>query len=241
MEIIDRPTFKSKLPAFLAWFGTFATAGFSVWGGITGYTRGNAIYSPMIALTAMMVVGLIWYTYYTRGTLEHLRQNQRETALNARSSTCTAMLAELRNLAERTRRLHRFGPSPGAENFFSHPFLTLGASNPSLLAPNTIEMLARVLRRLTDLESLVDMYAGLDREIRENTLNEIGRENRLTDYEEAKSMLKLRAAWTFNSIVSLAPLLQHEGGMMPAVENEPAAAGASEVELLPNPFGETPD
>ena len=113
-------TFRCR-PLTIAWGGTIVAIAFGIWDGLVSLIahRVFARYDAMVALTMLMVIGLIWYTYFTRETLELTRTAHRDELERRRRGIATGALAELYNLVERLKNLHMHGPSAGTPAFFS--------------------------------------------------------------------------------------------------------------------------
>jgi hypothetical protein len=217
------------------WLGTVATFAFTLWDGFTASVVGyETKYSPMVALTAVMVIGLIWYTYFTRQTLEHTRQSQRDATDRLRRSLCTAVLAELRDLSARLMKLHAYGVSAGTVDFFSHPMVQLGSGNPAVMQPETIQALAETSRRLSDIQEFLRRDEELARLPSGVSLTTV--QSAQIEKADIDRLIKFRAAWAFNSIARLVKLLRLEGGKMPTKVNEEPVQTLDEIELLPDPF-----
>jgi hypothetical protein len=221
----------------VAWVGTLATMILACWSGLpNASSHYQARYSPTVALTAATVIAVIWYTYFTQQTLEHTRRTSKNTIDRQRQSLCTAVLSELRDLAPRLRNLRKHGPSAGTPDFFSHPMVKLAAANSALVNANTIQALAEVSRRLSDVQEVLRKYAELDTPLKPSSISLVGVQTAATQKAERTGSVKTRAAWAFNSVVRLVGFLQEEGGKMPTKAFERPVQSFAEIELLPDPF-----
>lgn len=210
-------------PLTVAWGGTVLAVVCGIWDGAASLLmqRELARYDAMTALTMLMVVGLIWYTYFTRETLELSRTARRDELDRRRRGTATGGLAELYNLVERLKNLNIDGPTAGTSAFISHPALDRAAESLDLFRVDTIQELTATLRQLEDIQESLAVH----------------RERASTDGAANLGVtIRVRAAWAYNSAVRLVECLVAEGGAMPHGLTVEELTLPGRVELSPDPF-----
>jgi hypothetical protein len=232
---MSTPRANSPAPLVVAWLATGAAAGF----GVATRLVGRATFDPIVALTSASVIGLAWYTYFTRkgivdaGARDDARTDER------RKSVATALLAELSSTVGRVRNLALQGPGAGNNvDFVETPTLDHACELPELFSSTTLLILIEARRRLGDVQLyLAEHEKGLRLGLTATTPNaiQIAQSNAR---QHAKSV-KIRARWAHNKLVDLVSALQLEGGSMPAA-SEPPVADPSDVPLLPDPFERPP-
>lgn len=224
-------------PLVTAWLATITTIVLALLPSVIQLRAGyETLYSPTIALTAVTVMAVIWYTYFTQQTLEHARRTSKNSIDRQRRSLCTAVLSELRDLAPRLKNVHTQGPSAGTSEFFSHPMVKLAAANPALVNATTIQALAELSRRLSDVQEFLRRHAELDTSTKPSSLPLAGVQTAQRERAEIAQYVKFRAAWAFNSMVRLVSLLTAEGGKLPAPRTEGPVERLDQIELLADPF-----
>jgi hypothetical protein len=208
-----RDKFKSLSGAEVIFLtASFFTLVFAFWDCLPiGRKAGRPVYDPMVALTAMTVIALIAYTYFTRQTLEHSREMYRRDEERRRRSITTATLAELRYLTARLQNLAHLGSSAATAGFISHPLIDLAFANAALMEPSTVRLLADTHRQLQDIQEY------------------------LSTPDRDELVVKTRARWAFNCAVTLVVALQNEGGEMPPAGPE-EVSGPEAIEMVADPF-----
>jgi hypothetical protein len=219
-----------------------AGLGLGFWSGLSALLQGtSAAYEPMVALTSVTVVGLVWYTYFTRQTLEHARQSRVQDENRHRESMATAMLAEMHGLTARLKNLSSHGPSAGTAEFISHPMLLVAASNPTHFSLHTLQALTATLRRLRDVQEFLAKYPSLERSSKDQSISATARQSAEDERATTYLGIRARAAWAYNWAIRLVQQLQNEGGAMPVGLSEKAVGLFESVPLLPDPFDRAGD
>lgn len=127
----------------LSFAATVVAVGISLWHGFVAVARGQPIAAmdPMVGLTLLTVIGLIWYTYYTRA----LVQQAGEARGLAKRSISIALAADLDDLkAVLTTR--KFG-----SRRLSCRTLDLALENCHLFEPEVVRQLVGLRTALRDL------------------------------------------------------------------------------------------
>ena len=232
----------SRWPLVFAWLATASTGVIALWCGAVKILSGQpSRFDPLIGLTALTVVALIWYTFYTRQSLvqaqeslEDLRQARedaeivRGTALaEHRSAVATAVLAELGRLVGRLANVATNGPESAASpSFIATPMLALASEKPELFSAATIQLLADAVRQFADVTTAIDHF------------NKLVAQGPLTpaDKTEQAFSVKARAAWARNCAIMLTAALVGEGGLMPPQPSEKPVVVGQLPPMLHDPF-----
>ncbi len=180
----------------------------------------STTYDPLIALSALSVAGLAWYTYFARQAYLDARSRDREERDRRRSSAATSLLAELSLLLPHLADLASGGGGNRPPGFLAHPMLEKVALNPELFYPGTVQEIH------TTLQAVRDPYGRLESLARYNESNPRG-------LSGPGPGIMQTAMVAYNAVARLVPIMQAEGGSMPAVASAKEPLGNA---LLPNPF-----
>lgn len=221
---------------------------FAIWPALaSGFGKDAAAYDPIVALTSLTAVGLIWYTYFTYQTLDHARRSALELSerieadrTRQRQSLATAVLAELQVVCARLETIRSQGPTTAPE-IIAHPMLERALVDPSFWSPETVQALTSTLRHLGDVQIMLEAYPSLASAV-ENYQVTSGKDRQHMENTRVAAYLggKTRASWAFNAVVRLVERLRVEGGLLPTRPMEAARALFDHPPLLPNPFDESP-
>ncbi len=214
----------------------------AVWPALSAGLGETATYDPLVALTSLTAVALVWYTFFTHQTLEHARrtaleQSQRlaDERTRQRQSIATAVLAELRTVCGRLATIRSQGPTV-ARDILSHPMLEQALLNPSLFQPDTVQALTSTLRHLSDVQIVLEEYPHLvsaaANPIAASKDPQQAEDDKVATYLSGKT----RAGWAFNATVELVERLKDEGGLMPTLLPEQPRALFDHPPLLADPF-----
>lgn len=236
---------KRRTAALLAWSATFLSCLFALGNWISArFVSSMVRFDPTVALTALTVVGLSWYTYFTYETLEHARgtaqereKQEAEDLKRERESLATAVLAELRETSARLSALHTRGVTMNTADLLSHPMLSLAAAQPRMFSAKTVQSLTAALRLITDVRTLLEETPTI-------IANARARDSSPEQRQSAASLghsLKTRAGWAFNRVAVLTNDLAKEGGITPAIVEERVVTANDSVQLLPDPFARPED
>ncbi len=228
----------------MAWTATAAACAFGVWDGVGAILTGaGAALDPVLALTSITVIGLVWYTYFTRETLEHARasnaddrQRSKDRERLERESLATAVLAELFGITARLANLATKGPSAATSRFISHPLLELAANIPRLFAPDAVQAIGATLRRIRDVQEYLDRYPELETASKNQDLSPTDRQRAEDQRATTYLAIRTRSAWAHNWAIRLVERLRAEGGLMPVGLDEEPVDLFQSVQLLPDPF-----
>lgn len=223
---------KRGAPFFVAWSASVLAVIF----GLAPAFSGPAEFDPIIALTVLTVLGLVWYTYFTRQTLEHSRQTAVDTVKVRKRALSTAVLAELWGVTARLRVLRERGPSNLTRELIGHPMTTMAASDPAVFEPSTVHALALTLRRINDVAVLLDGYPDLVRQSKDKSLSAQSRQIAEDKRVETMQGIRIRATWAFSRAADLVMRLKAEGGTPPTVVDEQETNMFDVPPLVDDPF-----
>jgi hypothetical protein len=215
-------------------------------------------------------MGVAWYTYFQRQTLkaqqsaliyghEHdlavRRQaidDHRLDLERQRRSLATALLAELRPLTTRLATVCEQGPA-SYHDPFPYPVILHALSRVELFDPLTVQRLANMAGRLSDVRALMPAYREarqIERDavhhlelqtatkINQNEVN-VARsalEDAREDVLNIRLVVRAHAYWAYEDVDGLLGALVGEGGSIPPIGGAKEIPGATLPELSPNPF-----
>lgn len=230
-----------RWPLVLAWAATIAAVLSSVWIAFRPPRGAIAAYDPIVALTMLSVVAIVWYTYLTRETLEHARASEERSREQQRKALATAVLAELWSVIARLRVLRNQGPGQMSPEILTHPITTLAASSPMLFQSKTVQSFAIFLRQVEDVQHLLSFHPELVARARDETLDSALRQVAENRRVETMQSIRIRAAWSHNSCVTLVERLKEEGGELPVGLDAPTVSIFDIPKVLPDPYGRADD
>lgn len=185
----------------------------------------------------LSVLGLVWYTYFTPETLERARSAAQEQRDRQRKALATAVLGEMWSVLARLRVLRSQGPGQFSADLLSHPMTTLAASAPAVFEAATVHGLALVVRRIHDVQVLLERLPDFVARSKDQNIDEAARQTAEDHRVETAQGIRIRAAWAHNSAVELVQLLRSEGGVNPSGPDAPPVSMFDLPKLLPDPFG----
>ena len=198
---------------------------------------GRAQYDPLVALTTVSVIGLAWYTYFTRQAIVEPLAREEERVGERRAALATAVLSELSTLMARLRRLGVDGPTGGAVEFISFSALDHACGMPELFAPGTVQSLMETRRRLQDVQfylEAVETERGRAVHVNDSMRSVVLNMNT----NQKRKLVKEVAAFAFNKAVDLVPRMSEAGGLMPSMDG--AEGQDTHVTLADDPFDRKP-
>jgi len=228
-------------PAYLvAWLATAGTIVLATWPAMASQ---GSVYDPSIALTALTVVGLVWYTYFTRESLEHSRNQfmtQRrmanEEAIRYRESLATAVLAELLPLLPRTRSFvegARVRDTPAA--FLEHPMLKRAVERPELFAKTTIRDITAGAAHLRDIQTHLSQLPLLLESVCDAQSPKL-QQKAQERVDTITLTVRTRASWAYNTLAGAVATLASEGGLLPPNADASERASGQAQPLVVDPF-----
>jgi len=223
----------SQVPLALAWLATVLAFVLAV--APVAIFR-HVQYDPLIALTAATVIGLAWYTYFTRQGIVGARAREEERFVQSRRAVATAVLAELANSLPRLSDIAYGADSDASLEVATLPTLEHACNLPELFAPETVLMLVEGRRRLRALQS-TSLIRGEHRRLRFSTEKPVVSALALRDETQAAARVQFEAGWSYRQLVELVERLSAEGGKMPAHGQPPIRL--PQGPLPANPFTPT--
>jgi hypothetical protein len=225
----------SRASAIASWCFTVIAVTLAV---LPGLLFRRAEYDPIVALTMLTVVGVVWYTYFTRQALRVPAALNDEKNDKLRRAIATAVLFELAGVTERLKTVVANGPSGQPDDFLRHPFLDAAAANLALFSPETIQSLTQAFHRLEDVRLGLARYERVEYE--QDQARARGAPQAASLQEKKKELdgwCRTRSAWAFNRMAELVAHLTKEGGDMPKAFGEVPHFGETTPSLVPDPFG----
>lgn len=221
----------SRAPLALAWLATVLAIVLAL---IPAAIFRRAQYDPLVALTAATVIGLAWYTYFTRQGIVEVRTREERGALQSRRAVATAVLAELANTLPRLCEIAHGGDAEGSLAVATLPALEHACGLPELFSPESVLALIEGRRRLRELQSV---SSARDEHRRLRLTTEDGAVSKLALINEtsAKQRVQFEAGWSYRQLVEVVDRLRAEGGFMPAVAQPSVRLPQGSLPL--NPFG----
>jgi hypothetical protein len=209
-------------PLALAYLASAAAALFATAPRIAG----PAVYNPMVALTALTAIALVWYTYSMRWTVEKVAEREAQTISRRRVSSCTAMLADLARVVSRLKVMTQTGAVMTDYRILAPLMLESALASPELFDPEMLHAIAATVRGVRDVQVV------LDEAVRAQGLPAVGQVPVGPD-------IAVRADWAYRAAVSLVAILREQGGAMPPEPPAEGIAGISDP-LPENPFASEP-
>lgn len=132
-------------------------------------------YDPTLAIYTITFMGIAWYTYYQRRTLQEQRSaleyavrhdkdvreraesDTRATLANRRANLATAVLTELKPILFRLRNIVESGPE-SYHDPIAHPVLNESLRHTEVFDGVTVDRLAAVAFRLREVELLITTF-----------------------------------------------------------------------------------
>lgn len=142
------------------------------------YGPAHVSYDPTLAIYTITFMGIAWYTYYQRRTLQEQRStlayamqhdellreqtesDARATLANRRANLATAVLTELKPVLVRLNNIVEYGPE-SYHDPIAHPVLNESLRHTEVFDGVTVERLAAVAFRLREVELLMTSFREL--------------------------------------------------------------------------------